>query len=213
MTLRISGKNVDIGDSLRVHAQGRIVDLMQKYFDGGYSGHAVLEKEGSGFRADCTFHLDSGVTLRSHGQAEDAYASFDQAAHRLEKRLRRYKSKLKDRHNQKKPPKSAQVASFVLAAPQDQDTEIADLNPVIIAEHLKALKVMSVGEAVMEMDLLEANVVVFVNAAHDNLNVVYKRTDGHIGWIDPGLDITPDKTAGGEAGCDLAAGRVRDGQT
>ncbi len=187
MTLRISGKNVDIGETLRQHAQDRIEDLMEKYFDGGYSGHATLEREGKGFRADCTFHLDSGITLQSHGYAADAYASFDQAAQRLETRLRRYKRRLKDRHTKKNPAKSQQIPSYVIASPDEEGDEIKDLNPIIVAEQVAELKSMSVGEAVMEMDLLDANVVVFINAAHDNLNVVYRRADGNIGWIDPGL--------------------------
>src|SRR5215831_7747203 len=99
MPFRISGKNLDIGESLRERVNARIVEALGKYFDGGYSGHVTVEKEGFGFRTECAIHLDSGITLHTEANAADAYASADQAALRIERRLRRYKRRLKDRHS------------------------------------------------------------------------------------------------------------------
>jgi ribosomal subunit interface protein len=97
MSFRVSGKNIDIGEALRERVERRIAEAAGKYFDGGYSGHVTLGKEGFGFRAECVVHLDSGVVLDAEATAADAYASADQAAVRIEKRLRRYKRRLKDR--------------------------------------------------------------------------------------------------------------------
>lgn len=99
MALRVSGKNLDIGEALRGQVQDRIEDAMAKYFGGGFSGHVTVAKDGSGFRTECSLHLDSGIVLQSAGEAGDAYASFDQAAARIETRLKRYKTKLRDHHH------------------------------------------------------------------------------------------------------------------
>ena len=96
MAFRVSGKNLDVGDALRERVYVRIGDALSKYFDGGFSGHMTITREGSGFRSECALHLDSKVTLRAEASAPDAYASADQAALRVEKRLRRYHRRLKD---------------------------------------------------------------------------------------------------------------------
>ena len=98
MPLRISGKNINIGDALRTHVSERLNAATGKYFDGSVAGHVTIEPEGSGYRTDCTLHLASGVTLQAEGRAQEVYASFDQTAARIESRLRRYKRKLKDRN-------------------------------------------------------------------------------------------------------------------
>jgi ribosomal subunit interface protein len=97
MSFRVSGKNIDIGEALRARVDRRIAEATAKYFDGGYSGHVTIAKEGFGFRAECVVHLDSGIVLEAEAKAPDAYASADQAALRIETRLRRYKRRLKDR--------------------------------------------------------------------------------------------------------------------
>ncbi len=184
MSFRVSGKNIDIGEALRSRINERIADATAKYFDGGFSGHVTVGKEGFGFRTECMIHLDSGITLHTEANAADAYASADQAAERIEKRLRRYKRKLKEHHlARREEPLPAQ--SYILAA-NDEESEVApDYAPTIIAEETTSLQTLSVGGAVMAMDLAEARVVVFRNAAHGGINVVYRRPDGHIGWIDP----------------------------
>ena len=98
MSLRISGKNLDIGAALRSHVEERIGEALRKYFDGGYDGHVTLEREGSGFKTDCTVHLDTGVVLQAEGRAQDPHHSFDLAAEHIEKRLRRYKRRLREHH-------------------------------------------------------------------------------------------------------------------
>src|SRR5262245_38070765 len=165
---------------------------MGKYFDGGYSGHVTVGKEGFGFRTECTVHLDSGITLQAEGMAADAYASADQAAIRIEKRLRRYHRRLKDRPLARADGVRSPVApeveapSYVIAAPEsDSEEEVGEFNPVIIAESTTALKQLSVSEAVMELDMTGAPVVVFRHAGHGRINLVYRRPDGHIGWVDP----------------------------
>jgi ribosomal subunit interface protein len=194
MPFRVSGKNIDIGEALRIRVNARIAEVMEKYFDGGFSGHATVGKEGFGFRTECVVHLDSGIMLHTEALAADAYASADQAAIRLEKRLRRYKRRLKDHHaerangNTSEAASAIDAASYVIAAPEhdsDEDAEATTFDPVIIAESTTALKRFSVSEAVLELDMTGTTVVVFRHAEHGRVNLVYRRADGHIGWIDP----------------------------
>lgn len=188
MMLRVSGKNVDLGEALRGRIAQRVEEIVRKYFDGGYDGHATVEPEGSAFRTDCTIHLDTGIVLQTAAVAHDAHTSFEQAADRIEKRLRRYKRKLKGRHAA--DAASVDAASYVLAAPEDDEEVPHDYNPLVVAETPTRVRTMTVGMAVMDLDLTEAPVVVFRNAAHGGINVVYRRADGNVGWIDPELAKT-----------------------
>jgi len=163
MTLRISGKSISVSEALRGRVSARTDEVLRKYFDGNYSGHVTLSKDGFGFRTDCALHLDSGITLEAESNAQDAYASADQALLMIEKRLRRYKSRLKDRSGRKSHAANAALAgldgtvldapSYVIEAPAEGDEEITGYNPVIIAENTTALKRLSVSEAVLELDL------------------------------------------------------------
>src|ERR1051325_359900 len=114
MPFRVSGKNIDIGEALRERVSARVVEALSKYFNGGYSGHVTVEKEGFGFRTECAIHLDSGMTLHTDANAADAYASADSAALRIEKRLRRYKQRLKDRHATRHNGSAVDAASYVI---------------------------------------------------------------------------------------------------
>jgi ribosomal subunit interface protein len=194
MPFRVSGKNLDVGDALRGRVNARIAQAVDKYFDGGYSGHVTVAREGFGFRTECAIHLDSKVTLHAEGHAADAYASADQAALRVEKRLRRYHRRLKDHHPERLDGRGAvDAASYVIAAPEhESDAELDGFTPVIIAESTTRLKQMSVSDAVMELDMTGAPVLVFRHAAHGGINVVYRRADGHFGWIDPAATVPPD---------------------
>ncbi len=186
MSFRVSGKNLDVGDALRDRINDRIAETVSKYFDGGYSGHATLAKDGFGFRTECAIHLDSKVTLHAEGIAPDAYASADQAASRIEKRLRRYHRRLSDHRTERNDEAPIDAASYIIAAPEDEgETEGGAFTPVIIAESTTALKRLSVSDAVTELDMTGAPVVVFQHAAHGRINIVYRRADGHFGWIDP----------------------------
>jgi ribosomal subunit interface protein len=184
MSLRISGKNLDIGDALRGQIEGRIGEAVAKYFDGGHTGHVTVEREGPGFKTECAIHLDTGIVLQAVGRAVDPHISFDLAADRIEKRLRRYKRRLREHHHTKRA-ETEPATSYVLADFTEEEEVAADYNPTIIAEETTALETLTVGGAVIAMDLSEAPVVVFRHAGHGGINVVYRRNDGHIGWIDP----------------------------
>jgi ribosomal subunit interface protein len=191
MSFRVSGKNIDIGEALRSRINMRIGEATAKYFDGGFSGHVTVGKEGFGFRTECLIHLDSGIVLEAEAMAADAYASADQVAGRIEKRLRRYKRRLKNHQamgpNGASPEQQViEAPSYIIATPEhDSDDDATVFNPVIIAESTTALKRLSVSEAVVELDLTGVAVVVFRHAGHGRVNLVYRRPDGHIGWVDP----------------------------
>jgi len=185
MTLRVSGKNMDVGETLRTKARQHFDTVVGKYFDGGYEGHLTLEHEGSGFQAVCLIHLDTGAMLQSEAYGGDAVSAYELMALHIEKRLRRYNRKLKAH---RRHPED-EVAVVTALSPADDTDDEADESyaPAVIAETASSLKVMSVGEAVTELDLLRGDVVVFRHAGHGGLNVVYRRADGNIGWIDPAL--------------------------
>src|ERR1700730_6421052 len=166
MALRISGKSISVGEALRGRVSERTDEVLRKYFDGNYSGHITLSKDGFGFRTDCSLHLDSGITLEADSNATDAYASADQALIMIEKRLRRYKSRLKDRSARKTYAEATaalagmdavlDAPSYVIEAPGEGDGEVTAYSPVIIAEATTSLKRLSVSEAVMALDLTGA---------------------------------------------------------
>jgi ribosomal subunit interface protein len=188
MSFRVSGKQVDVGEALRTRVSDRVAEVLAKFFNGGYSGHATVSKEGFGFRTECVVHLDSGLTLHVDGLAADGYASADQAALRIEKRLRRYKARLKEHAARAAGGNKAAAItalSYVIAAPDPDDEEITDFSPAIIAESTTTLERLSVSEAVMELDLTGAPVVMFRHAVHGRVNIVYRRADGNVGWLDP----------------------------
>ena len=187
MSLRVSGKNLDIGEALRSQVQARMAGALTKYFDGGYSGHVTVTRDGAGFRTDCVLHLNSGMTLEATGAAQDAYASFDQSAERIERRLRRYKQRLKDHPSSSGSSRSPSLAApySVFEAPSDEAIEEEGYHPVVIAETTKELHRLSVSDAVMRLDLTGAAAVVFIHASSGRVNVVYRRGDGAIGWVDP----------------------------
>ncbi|MDB5521164.1 MAG: ribosomal protein / sigma 54 modulation protein [Tardiphaga sp.] len=196
MTIRVSGKSISVGDALRGRVSERTDEVLRKYFDGNYSGHITFSKDGFGFRTDCALHLDSGITLEADSNAADAYASADQALHQIEKRLRRYKSRLKDRSARKAHAETEALAeitaptldapSYVIEAPaHDDEDEHNEFNPVIIAEATQSLKSMSVSQAVTELDLTGAPVIVFQHGGSGRVNIIYRRPDGNVGWVDP----------------------------
>jgi ribosomal subunit interface protein len=195
MPFRVSGKNIEVGEALRERISARVLEALGKYFDGGFSGHVTVGKGAFGFNTECVIHLDSGIVLRADSMAADAYLSANQAAEKLEKRLRRYHGRLKDYHaNGRNNGQGAGAAGdtlatapdYVIAAPgQENDEEVTAFNPVIIAESTTSLKQLSVSEAVMHLDMTGAPVMVFRHASHGRVNLVYRRSDGNIGWIDP----------------------------
>jgi len=191
MPLRVSGKNLDVGEALRQRVNDRVAGAMGKYFDGGWSGHVTVARDGSGYRSDCALHLDSGTILQAHANAQDPYSSADAAVERIETRLRRYRDRFKRRaangENGAETGALApeQAALTVLSAP-DLDDEAPDgWSPTVVAESTTNLPRLSVSDAVLELDFTGAAVLVFRHAGHGRINVVYRRADGHLGWVDP----------------------------
>jgi ribosomal subunit interface protein len=185
MTIQVTGKNLDVGEALRSYVQERVVHTVEKFIGRQPSGHVRIEKEHGEFRTNCTIHLWQGMSLEAHGMAADAYQSADRACERLEKRVRRYTRRLKQHGGGETPRKQTPATDYVIQASSEGPEERDDDNPVIIAEVESPLHEMAVSDAVMQMDLSDRPFVVFRNASHGEINVVYRRDDGNIGWIDP----------------------------
>ncbi len=191
MDIQVSGKNMDLGDALQNHVSDKLEDSVHKYFDRGAEATVTFSKERHLIGCDVTAHLASGVFLAAHGEGGDAYSAFEESLEKLEKRVRRYKRRLKKHHTNGKEPLPAENASYYMLQPLGEeeeggDQDEADPNPIVVAESQTTLREMTVGAAVMQLDLAEQPAVVFKNAAHGRINVVYRRRDGHIGWVDPG---------------------------
>ena len=188
MEIQVTGKNMDLGESLQTHVTERLSEGVKKYFERGATAVVTFSKERSVVGCEMTAHLDSGVFLAAHDEGGDAYAAFDSALEKLEKRVRRYKRRLKDHHaNGKDPLPAENAAYYLLASPaeEESDESTEEATPIVIAESQTKVREMTVSAAVMQLDLAESPVIVFKNAAHGELNIVYRRRDGNIGWIDP----------------------------
>jgi ribosomal subunit interface protein len=184
MQVTVKGKQMDVGESLRGQVETRLEGSVSKYFNNAIEANVVFAKMRNGFEADCSVHIGSGINLQSHGEGDDAHVAFDSALERLDKQLRRYKRRINDHH--KNPHGKTTPAQSYILAPEDEDTaESEDGAPLIVAESTTGLPEVTVGEAVMRMDLADAPVFMFHNSAHGRLNVVYRRADGNYGWIDP----------------------------
>jgi ribosomal subunit interface protein len=194
MQVTVTGKQLDVGDSLRSHAEAATSAIADKYLGRAIEAHVVFGRERHLFLSDISLHAWRGLTVQCHGEAADAYAAFDDAALRLEKQLRRYKRRLRARHKGGKageeaaaPPEPA--TDYVLAAEPPETAEEGDAGqePLVVAEMRTSIPRLSVSEAVMRLDLADLPALLFRNSAHGNLNLVYRRRDGNIGWIDPDL--------------------------
>ena len=192
MQVQVTGKHVDVGEALRSRVSDEISTSIGKYFDrDGGGADVVVSREGHSFRVDCAVTLASGQQLATHGLGGDAHVAFDVASAKMEKRIRRYKNRLKDHHPQAMARQAETAAYYVLQAPDDDEgddfeaDEASFPEPMVIAETETPIDVMTVSMAVMELDLTESQTIVFRNAAHGGLSVVYRRPDGNIGWIDP----------------------------
>jgi len=186
MKLTINGTQIDIGDSLRSHVTDRLTDAVVKYFDNPISGDVSFSREGHQYRVECSVHVGGGILLESHAVENDITSSFDIAAYRIEKRLRRYKRRLRSHHdNHKEVERELLAQSYVLAPEVDHEEEPENLAPIIIADTRTEIPTLTVGEAVMRMELSNSGFLMFHNRGHDGLNLVFQRPDGNIGWIDP----------------------------
>lgn len=186
MQIKVTGKNLDIGEALRIHIEERLQQFRQKYFEGTVHAHVTVEKQRFSFQTDCSLHLATGLVLQSHGLAAEAFPSFDAAAQHLEKQLKRYKQRLKDHHKERREPvRQSEAASYIIQAGDADGEEPAGLNPVVIAESSTSVPELSVGEAVMQLEISSVPFVLFRNSKGGQTNVVYRRSDGNIGWVDP----------------------------
>jgi ribosomal subunit interface protein len=201
MQVQISGKHIDVGEALRSRISDELLSSIGKYFERGGDADVVVGKAGHAFQVDCSVRLASGHRLESSGAGGDAHSAFGDALAKVEARIRRYKRRLKNHHHPS--GKIAETASIMVLRATDLDaSESWDDDPwdadvagadssnappkgMVIAETQAPLKTMTVSMAVMELDLTESQAIVFRNAAHGGLSVVYRRADGNIGWIDP----------------------------
>jgi|SRR5208337_1625215 len=187
MTIKVTGKNIDLGESLREYALNRVDTALDKYSGRSLSGQISVEKNHDGFFTHCAIHLASGLDVQTTGSGADAYGSVDSAMERLEKRLRRYKRRLKS-HGQGVDGSAQLYDSAGIDYVIDAEAASAESGagaPAVIAETPARVRAMSVSDAVMQMDLADQTFLVFRNASHGGINVVYRRPDGNIGWIDP----------------------------
>lgn len=187
MRIQVSGKQMDIGDALRSHVEDRLGETVGKYFDRPVDAVVTFCRDRHQYVADSSVHLPTGMTVQATAKADEVYACFEGAVERMEKQLRRYKRRLKDHHRDRQDPIEAMEASaYILRGHDDGDEEEpATLQPVIVAEMATRVPRLSVGEAVMQMELASVQLLVFRNESNGNVNVVYRRDDGNIGWIDP----------------------------
>lgn len=191
MAIQVTGKNIDLGTALRNYVTEKIEKILEKYDSRGVSAHIFIEKKHGLFHTTSTVHLASGLSLQSTGEASEAHPSVDEAVNHLEKRLRRYKRRLRDHHqavSARTDEELLRAMDYVIRHSQEEEEQPdgEDLAPVIVAEAQTAIHELSVSDAVMAMDLADRAFFIFKNASHGRLNVVYRRDDGHIGWIDPG---------------------------
>lgn len=187
MRIRISGKQIDVGEALSAHVENRLSQAIGKYFDRPVDGVVVFSRDGHGFRCDASVHLSASLTAKAQGSGSEIYEAFDRTAERIEKQIRRHHRRLKNHHNDKAERIEAFAApSYVLKAREDDDGAVAaNGEPVIVAELQTDIHLLSVSDAVMRMELAHAPFLMFKNAANGRLNVVFQREDGNIGWIDP----------------------------
>jgi ribosome hibernation promoting factor len=193
MRIQVAGRQMDVGEALRARIETELTGGVGKYFNRATDAVVTVGKNGgTGVEVDCTVHLSSGISLQAEGQGGDAHSAFDDALSKLEKRVRRYKRRLRNHHANGKSPLPAEHATAYVLAPLQEDSEAdadapaeAEAAPLVIAETTVSVRTMTVSTAVMQLDLSEAPALLFRNAAHGGLSLVYRRADGNIGWVDP----------------------------
>ena len=187
MRYQITGKQIDIGEALQQHVESQLGSVIEKYAERPPDAQVVFSKSAHEFVCEATVHLSTGLTAQAKAHAVEIYSAFDAAGEKMEKQLRRYKRRLKDHHRvRSEPVELLGASSYILASDEVSESSEPDtLQPMIIAEMEAKVPTLSVGEAVMQMEIAGAPVLVFNNEKSAELNVVYRRDDGNIGWIDP----------------------------
>jgi ribosomal subunit interface protein len=183
MEISVKGKHFDVGDALRGHVKESLDAGVRKYFTKALNSTVVFSREKHRYRADISVHAGRGLVMQGRAVADEPYPAFDGALDRISKQLRRYKRRLTNHH---KGHNDQIPAQYTILAPESDEVEVADEGqPTIVAEMPTEIATLTTGEAVMRMDLANAPIMMFRNSAHGGLNVVYRREDGNIGWIDP----------------------------
>ena len=189
MDIRVSGHQIETGEALRGHVDARLSGIAERFFSRAISAQVTFGKGpyDHSFTCDVVAHVPQGVVLKGHGGAADAHAAFDQASDRIEKQLRRYKRRLKDRHAQTNHAAIADAldAGYTVFAPPADEEEPADDHPAVVAETRVDIPTASVSDAVMLLDLRNTNALMFRNSGSGDFNMVYRRGDGTIGWVEP----------------------------
>ncbi|WP_273690967.1 ribosome hibernation-promoting factor, HPF/YfiA family [Ketogulonicigenium vulgare] len=187
MRYQISGKQIDVGEALQLHVRTKIDEIMEKYAARPTSAVVLFSRIAHEFTCEITVHLSSGLIAQSRGRDSEVYIAFGQSVDRMEKQLRRNRRRLKDHYATRPLPVELLAGSSYILAPieDDDEHESEDNHPTIVADMPTQIPSLSVGEAVMQMELADAHVLMFQNEKHGGLNVVYRREDGNIGWIDP----------------------------
>jgi ribosomal subunit interface protein len=187
MRYQISGKQIDIGEALQTHVKVELEGILSKYAGRPTEAYVVFSKSGHEFVCESVVHLSTGLNAQATGRATEIYAAFDASSEKMDKQLRRYKRRLKDHHaDRSQPVELSDAGSYILESREEADEgEQESVNAMIVAEMETKIPSLSVGEAVMQMEIADAPVLVFRNEKHSGINVVYRRDDGNIGWIDP----------------------------
>lgn len=185
MDVSVNGKNMEVGDALRTHAQTSVTSHVAKYFNRAIDAQVTMSRQAHQFRADIVVHPGRGFLMQGSATADDAYVAFDTAVERIAKQLRRYKRRLIDSHRGKAADEIVPAQQYVIRSDEDEEVPTEDAPPVIIAEMPAEIATLTVGEAVMRLDLGDLPAMMFRNRANGTFNVVYRRPDGNVGWIDP----------------------------
>ncbi|WP_171175543.1 ribosome hibernation-promoting factor, HPF/YfiA family [Ruegeria sp. HKCCD8929] len=187
MRYQISGKQIDIGEALQTHVQTELGEVVGKYAQRPTDANVVFSRSAHEYVCEATVHMSTGLTAQAKAYANEIYAAFEACCDKMETQMRRYKRRLKDHHRDRAEPVELFGASSYILASEESGAvaEPESLQPIIVAEMETKIPSLSVGEAVMQMELAGAPVLVFRNENKDGLNVVYRRDDGNIGWIDP----------------------------
>ena len=187
MRYQISGMHIDIGQALQTHVKNELGDAVFKYAERPTDANVVFSKSGHEYVCETTVHLSTGLTAQAKAFSPEIYSAFDSCCEKMEKQLRRYKRRLKDHHKERpNPVELLDASSYILASDDaNEDSEPDSLQPIIIAEMETKIPSISVGEAVMQLELSGAPFLVFKNEGKQSVNVVYRRDDGNVGWIEP----------------------------
>ncbi len=189
MQLSVKGKQLDVGDALRQHVDAQLSEIIGKFFGDSLEAQVTFSREAHLFRADVIVHAGRGITLQSNASAAEPYPAFDQAAERMAERLRRHKNRLKKHHQETRVDEAQIAQAFVLNAQQEDTVDVGADHPVVVAEMTTPIELLTVSEAVMRLDLGDLPALMFRNRAHGGLNMLYRRADGHIGWVDPAQSV------------------------